>query len=73
MVPQNNAAVKTVPNEQEISKSDFNAQNRAKMNLLYGHNPITNPTPYNNQNPYLAKEFNQRKNLLSQIGQSSLI
>ncbi|KAL4504136.1 hypothetical protein ABPG72_020974 [Tetrahymena utriculariae] len=26
-------------------------------NLTYGHNPIYNPMPFNNQNPYISKEF----------------
>lgn len=70
--PNNYNYLKSITNEQNISKSDFN-EVKQKPSLMYGHNPILNPTPHNNQNPYLAKEFNQRKNILSQMGQKSLI
>ncbi|EGR30720.1 hypothetical protein IMG5_124870 [Ichthyophthirius multifiliis] len=32
-------------------------QKRKNNQLQYGHNPILNPIPFNNQNPYLSKEF----------------
>ena len=64
----------TLPTDEGVNKSELN-ENKSKTNLtlLYGHNPILNPTPHNIQNPYLAKEFAQRKNFLSQMGQNSLI
>lgn len=40
--------------------------------FTYGHNPITNPIPYNIQNPYIAKEFvraQSKNNIFSQTGQ----
>lgn len=57
------------------AKAEYQEQvaNKASANgMLYGHNPILNPTPHNIQNPYLAKEFAQRKNFLSQMGHNSL-
>jgi len=65
-----NANNKPILTDQGISKTDFNHK---KETLLYGHNPILNPMPYNIQNPYLANEFNLRKNVLSQMGRNSLI
>lgn len=45
----------------------------SQQNLFsYGHNPITNPMPFNVQNPYLAKEFSKcysKGNIFSQTGQ----
>lgn len=32
--------------------------------LNYGHNPITNPTPFNVQNPYLKKNYEKILNIL---------
>jgi len=30
--------------------------------MSYGHNPIYNPMPFNNQNPYLSKELQRAGN-----------
>ena len=51
----------------------YNQTNGASSLL---HNPLTNPIPSNNQNPYIVKEWakaQQNKNIFSNVADRNLI
>ncbi|KRX02368.1 hypothetical protein PPERSA_09985 [Pseudocohnilembus persalinus] len=58
-----------------LEKKQEPIKSRVPENLIYGHNPITNPMPINVQNPYLAREFDKAQNIqrgryFQQIGEN---
>lgn len=44
-----------------VEKNDFNTMHQTR------HNPMTNPMPYNVQNPYILKEMMRRQPSRSQF------